>query len=187
MANKATTAALLAALMIVAGAARPQVPAAIPSAPPNCNAVCMVVLLQKQKVQARAAKGKAAWVPFWFASEGRGHLFLPGGAVYSFLTGEARIANKPAPRSALSAPARKMIEEWETAAGIAFDYHSRGILTFRQYPCQWDCEGHRAGHSFAEDRRIDSYADCPRKPEDGSFYEGCLAFVADKRGDVFPP
>ena len=55
--------------------------------------------------------------------------------------------------------------------------------SFGGYECTTDCSGHKAGYEWAEAKGILDEASCEailrRFPNRNSFYEGCLAYVAE--------
>jgi hypothetical protein len=60
--------------------------------------------------------------------------------------------------------------------------------TFGGYECTDDCSGHKVGYEWAETKGITDEKQCEdilvTAPNRTSFYEGCMAYVADPTRDA---
>lgn len=54
-------------------------------------------------------------------------------------------------------------------------------LSFAGYRCVGDCEGHRAGYDWAEERGISDESECGG--HSWSFREGCIAYADEQSGE----
>ena len=153
----------------------------------GCDAVCMVVVAEKNAAMSRAIAGQEVWRKQWVyeqAMQGALFVMLPDGSVYSHETREIR-PSKIKPTNQAKKKSQEIIAKWKIVEDSAYRLNSQGILAFRHYPCEWDCAGHKAGYLWAENNHIEDYEYCQGSSR--QFVEGCYIYVADKRLDVIPP
>jgi hypothetical protein len=83
----------------------------------------------------------------------------------------------------------------EQSVGSGFDLSSASLVgtgslteeigdeavNFSSRPCTANCSGHEAGYAWAEQNEVTDPNDCGGESE--SFFEGCMAYAAEQRGD----
>jgi ABC-type transporter Mla subunit MlaD len=105
-------------------------------------------------------------------------------------TAEVWDKTKDATLNVVEKGARATLDTVEKARGQSTAPAARGKNTARAttaqfdgYPCQTaDCSGHRAGYSWARQKRLKDPDDCDNKAE--AFIEGCRAYAAGGPGRI---
>ena len=49
---------------------------------------------------------------------------------------------------------------------------------FKGYPCKSECEGHKAGYAWAQEKQVEEKFEC--FSDSRSFTEGCYAYIDDQ-------
>jgi len=153
----------------------------------DCNVYCISVNYSKARAKARAETGRDKWRIGWvieLATNSALFIMLPDGSIYSHETKQIQKSKFPSTASD-KRKSMDIVRKWAAVEEAAFYFNNQGILAFRNFPCEWDCSGHKEGYKWAENNRVTEYENC--QGESQSFIEGCKIHVADQKLDVIPP
>ena len=149
---------------------------------------CFALIERKRQLQKVASGDKNQWAKVaYILNENVEPPFsaLSDGSVVDIYSGvvKSRNSGTSAPRK-YSNSDRASIQMWNAYSATVHQNNLDGNISYDIYPCVDNCEGHKAGFSWAETNRIGEFSQCPR--ESISFSQGCAVFVRRAKKQILP-